>query len=241
MMVRDEEDVIGRTIGHLLAEGVDLVIVADNLSTDGTRDILEGFDDRVMILEDPTVGYYQADKMTRLAAMAYGEGADWVLPCDADEIFYDPAGATLAERFADADPRVGTVEIRGWDHIATRADIPGHPFDRITHRRPEYQTFPKVAFRAHPDAKLAMGNHSVECPGIVAHDLAYRHFQYRSLKQMTRKLRNGATAYEATNLPDYEGAHWRQGGNLTEVQLSVKWDELCSEEGLVFDPAPVKS
>ena len=46
-MVRDEADVIGTVCAHLLAEGVDRLIVADNLSSDDTRDILEGFGDPV--------------------------------------------------------------------------------------------------------------------------------------------------------------------------------------------------
>ena len=48
-MVRDEEDVIRSTVAHMLDE-VDAVIVADNLSTDRTREIL---DDLLALPVDP--------------------------------------------------------------------------------------------------------------------------------------------------------------------------------------------
>ena len=38
-MVRDEEDIIGATVRHLLGQ-VDAVLIADNRSIDGTRDVL---------------------------------------------------------------------------------------------------------------------------------------------------------------------------------------------------------
>lgn len=39
-MMRDEADVAADVIAHLIDEGVNGIIVADNNSTDGTREIL---------------------------------------------------------------------------------------------------------------------------------------------------------------------------------------------------------
>ena len=70
-MVRDEADIIAYTLRHLLEEeGVDHLIVADNLSTDDTRSILEGFPrSQVTILDDLEEGYDQSTKMSRPEAV----------------------------------------------------------------------------------------------------------------------------------------------------------------------------
>lgn len=243
-MVRDEADVIGHTIRHLLAEGVDHVIVADNMSTDDTRPILDELAESnpVTVVDDLEVGYFQDRKMTNLAHRAAEEfGAEWVLPFDADEIFYFNHG-TLAEFFDGCGPDV--VIMHGWDHVATYDDDPidDNPFTRITHRRPNPQRLGKVAFRYQPTCSLDLGNHDVRgVPGTRVRALHYRHFAYRSFEQMARKVRQGAEAYAATDLPNTYGTHWRELGSLDDETLFLRWSRLCEEEGLINDPAPVKS
>ncbi len=235
-MVRDEDDIIASTLVHLLSEGVDHIIVADNLSTDDTRTILDSCPiARVTVVDDTEPGYYQADKMSRLARMAYDAGASWVLPFDADEVWYWPH-STLAQFFAQC--RDDVIEAHGWDHICT--DLDGGNIRSISMRRPEQQPLPKVAFRAHPLARLHMGNHDVDRPGKRGGGLEYRHFQYRSYEQMRAKLRTGAQAYAASDLHPMYGTHWREGGALSDVELERKWADLCATDGLVHDPAPVK-
>jgi hypothetical protein len=38
---------------------------------------------------------------------------------------------------------------------------------------------------------------------------------------------------------ELHGTHWREGGALSDCDMAAKWDALCSEDGLVFDPAPI--
>lgn len=253
LMVRDEADVIGFTLAHLLAEGVDHILVSDNGSRDDTRRILDLYAEgrKVTVLDDPDPAYEQAAKMTRLAHMAHGMGATWVVPCDADEVIYSPDGRTLAEFLADCQADV--VEISGYDHISTAADDPciANPFLRITHRRPYAQKLPKVLFRATPSAALEMGNHGVTGVGTNrTGGLELRHFQYRSLDQAARKLRQGKEAYDATDplsfvglnyRRGYFGTHWSEGAAMDDTELAAWWVDLSSEDGLIHDPAPVRS
>jgi hypothetical protein len=241
-MVRDEADIIEPVLRHLLAEGVDRIIVADNISRDQTWDILHKLRDetgRVVVQFDAEVGYYQADKMSGLARTAQEMGAEWVLPFDADEVWYGVAPLSgkpcrLASALAEVPEDVTVIQAPGWDHIGAGPFSP--------YRRPHTQQMVKVAFRAHPDARLHMGNHDVDRPQrkSMAGPLAFRHFQYRSLAQMTRKLRNGREAYEASDIHPMHGTHWRSGGLKSDAELAADWAELCSEEGLVFDPAPLR-
>ena len=237
-MFRNEGDVAKRVVEHLLAQGVNAVVVADNGSTDCTRMQLESVRGAVEIIDDPEVGYYQSEKMTRLAHHAMWLGADWIVPFDADEVWYGEGGRTIAESLARCTADVAVAF--GYDHIARHDDPAGHPFDVIQWRRPHRQKLPKVAFRPHPTMKLAQGNHMVRHPGRIANDiLCYRHFQYRSLSQMTAKVRNGTDAYKATDLPEHEGAHWRRLAELSDDELEAEWLRLCSTDDLVHDPAPV--
>lgn len=231
-MARDEADVIAETVRHLYLQGIDHVIVADNLSTDGTGDLARDAGAEVTIDDDPR--YLQADKMTVLARRAAELGATWVLPFDADELWYWPEG-TLGEFFDQCSATV--VEAKCWDHVAT-GDIDSHPYAAITHRRTFPQTFPKVAFRAHPDARLEQGNHNVQRVGPRTGGLHLRHFQYRTFEQTRRKITQGAAAVDAAGLPAYSGAHWRALAGLSESDLRKWWDQLCAEPGLLEDPAP---
>lgn len=212
-MVRDEADIIESTVRHMLTQ-VDVVIVADNRSIDGTREILEGMP--VHLVDDPQIGYYQSQKMTNLAHMAREQhGADWVVPFDADEWWYSPAGriADVLETM-DSWPIV-TAEL--YDHVATGADPGGvPPVESIGYRRREPVPLPKVACRTASDLVIEQGNHGAhyDAPAPRAPGLVVRHFPYRSPEQFARKALNGAEAYAATDLPDDVGRHWREYGRI---------------------------
>lgn len=235
-MMRDEADVAARVVRHLLAEDVDRVLVADNCSTDGTGDLARDAGADVHL--DPELGYWQADKMTRLAQQAAAFGATWIVPFDADEVWYSLDGRSIRSWLTTCPYDV--VNAYGYDHIARLDDPAGHPFDAIRWRRPDHQPFPKVCFRPHPNMRIHQGNHGVDHPGRRTAGLAYRHFQYRSLEQLTRKVRQGAQAYELTTLPATEGAHWRALAGCTDAELAAAWDRLTSTSGLVHDPAPAR-
>ena len=250
-MVKNEQDVLDTVLRHLLAEGVDHLIVADNLSTDNTPHILndlEACGAPITVVQDHVLAYVQDSKMSRLARRAYEAGADWVLPFDADEIWYgvDPQTGEptrIADVLAQVDPEIQVIRAFGWDHIARGPDV----WADCRHlrfspwRRAETQKLAKVAFRAHPGARMHMGNHDVTLPGpSVIGPLAFRHFQYRSLEQMTTKLRQGREAYEASDVHPMHGTHWRAGGLKSDAGLAAEWAELCAEDGLIFDPAPIR-
>lgn len=240
-MVRDENDVIEAVLRHLVAEGVDRIILFDNLSRDGTSDTLARLETELplTVLLDEEVGFYQGEKTSRLARLAYEAGAAWVLPFDADEVWYAPNG-TIARTLASLPPEVDTLACGGWDHIVrTETDGPFSPW-----RKPAIQQLAKVCFRAGPDRVIDMGNHDVapRCPPEARRVgvLEYRHFQYRSLAQMARKLRNGREAYEASDVHPMHGTHWRTGGLWNDEEMAREWARLCQTPDLVMDPAPLR-
>jgi len=257
-LVKDEVDIIAQSVGWMMRQ-VDHVIVADNGSTDGTRAILDGMD--VTVVNDPHVGYLQSQKMSKLAEMARVAGADWVVPFDADEIHFCKGGITDGLMGLPDDILVSEAAL--FDHVATGMDPAGddNPVRRMAYRRAAQAPLRKVAVRAVEGVIIHQGNHSAEFPGVkhpasVTDLMQVRHFPYRSVEQFVKKVRNGAAAYAATNLPPEAGAHWRQYGQILEdrgvagiEEIFRTWfyrenplEELVihgeRQPALFFDPCP---
>lgn len=225
-MVRDEADIIGWTLDLMLSQ-VDHAIVADNLSTDSTRQILESFGDRVTIIDDREPGYYQADKMTGLAHRAGDMGAEWVIPFDADEAWYLPDLDAIDAAVVRTSPFV----------YVPQPDDPDdpNPITRICHRMTVPERQAKVCFRYHPAARLHMGQHDVDRPGHRVDAGSVRHYQYRSLEQVRRKVSNGVGAFNASDLSPRYGTHWRELDAFDDAALEAWWADYMGQP-VVFDP-----
>lgn len=232
-MMRNEEDVAGYVVRHMLAE-CDRVIVADNRSTDGTLAALASIgDSALMVVDEPQFAYHQADTMNRLAEMAHG--ADWIVPFDADE-WWDSADGRIADVLMPMIADATTTQT--WDMVPQPDDPPDpDPFARITRYRHgslwSRPTYGKVAFRPAPGRRLTMGNHSIagEVQPPVG-PLRLRHYPFRSFDQARAKLRHGREALRAAGSRPAEGFHWQQWGLYGDDRLRRWWAEWTNPEGL---------
>jgi len=93
-----QENTIAHTVQHLARQGIDAFLIADNGSTDGTADVLRSLakEHCVHVLTDSLQDYLQGTKMTILAELARRQGADWIVPFDADELWFAGEG-TVAD------------------------------------------------------------------------------------------------------------------------------------------------
>lgn len=246
MLVKDEVDIIGSVIAHLMTQ-VDSIYVMDNMSTDGTREILEELD--VVVIEDNEVGYYQSVKTTKLAHRAEEDGHKWVVPCDADEIWIPKTGETISDFLRSQDPDVQVVRGAILNHMPTCLDDKSDPdpVSRIRWRMKSQGKLPKVAVRTYRTLTIHAGNHSADY-GRLPHNHSYgllvHHFTWRDEDQYVKKIRNGLAAYAATNLPEDFGSHWRMWEGRDEDAMREHfqtWFYSTSPEDddLVEDPTPI--
>jgi glycosyltransferase involved in cell wall biosynthesis len=224
--VRNEVDIIGTTVTHLLDQGVDLVLVYDGMSTDGTRDVLDAFDGRVLMFDDPADHHRQPMLISRLARLAGASGASWVIPFDADEFWVTCAGDTIADALNALPDTARKLYARMYQH---------HGLDR---READPKPWPKVAFRPTLDVEVANGNHEVNIDGGIWGVLEVREVQYRSFEQFVRKIAERNETIDPS-LPAGEGAHHKRFAGWTVEQLEPVWAEMQARP-TILDPIPTK-
>src|SRR4028119_277959 len=118
LVARNEVDIIRTNVLYHLSLGLDRLLVVDNGSSDGTDRVLGELarDPRVRWTRDEGL-FYHGHIATELAREAYGEGADWVVPIDADEFWYAPGGDL---RGVLEQSEAGALGAAGW-HALQRA------------------------------------------------------------------------------------------------------------------------
>lgn len=245
-MVRDEEDIIEATVRRMAVE-VDELLIADNGSIDGTREILEALarDLPLTVIDDPEPGFFQARKMTALAALASERGADFVVPWDSDEVWWSPFGR-VADVLATWPYPLAAASL--YDFVATGVDRDeADPVARMRWHRVNPVELPKVAARTSLPVIIHQGNHGASYDAVALtldRPLVVSHYPLRSPEQMIRKARNGGAAYAATDLPEDLGAHWRGWSALSDDELhevfrTYYFSEAPERDGsLVRDPCP---
>jgi len=208
--VKNESDIIEAFIRHT-ATVVDHLVVLDNGSTDETRDILEalqrtGFP--LHIVDDPSPGYWQWMRMTRLMhefAVARYE-ASWILPLDVDE-FVVTTGPELRDLLG---PPTGQPRSILWrTYVPDPADQPDelNPARRIRYRLAEEAT-PREniivpdQLAKRRDVTITQGNHALWMDGhrVKPHPIegAYlAHIPVRSPAQFASKIAIGYLQYLA--------------------------------------------
>jgi hypothetical protein len=240
-LVRNEVDIIRTNVRYHLSLGFDRLLIVDNGSTDGTERILRNLDrnPRVCWIQEPGP-YRQAHVFTRLARRAFQEGADWVLPVDADEFWYAPRGDM---RGVLAATEASMLQVRLVDFVQRRSQKHSSS-DALLHmtRRParkiedqrekrklisankasyiELGRMPKVASRPSADIQIARGAHSVSgVEGTLEEtdELLILHAPLRSFED----LRNKAGLAERRRAP---------GENVLKPSWQTeRWERLESE------------
>jgi Glycosyl transferase family 2 len=229
LLVRDEEDILAANFDFHLFQGVDFFVVTDNLSVDGTRDIIEDYVRRgvAVCLHESNDDYSQfrwVTRMARMAALHYG--ADWVINNDADE-FWAAKGTfgSVKEALASIPSNVESLIVQRSNFVPVDEDDVGFFAERMTlcereSRSTDGLPLPlKVCHRGFGDIQVAQGNHEVRRAGVplpaVPGPLRILHYPLRSYRQFENKIIKGGAAYARnTELPLEVGSTWRNLHNV---------------------------
>lgn len=224
-MVRDEADIIGHSIRHLLHQGVDGVIVLDNLSTDETPAVLDRLaraERRVFQGTYELNEFHQGRVMSYLAHAAGQAGAEWVVLFDADEFWFAETG-TVAGYLASRDRKTDVVQAAV--HDAHPIDVNGIDLTSMNERvrLDERPASKKVAVRPRRWVWVDAGNHTALDLG-KAQDFGLRiaHVPYRNFNQYERKVTQGASALAAAG-DNVSGSHWRAESEAGPEFRRVEW------------------
>ncbi len=251
LLVRDEADIVSSNIDFHLDRGVDFIIATDNLSVDGTTDLLRTYEKRGVLhyLHQADDNYAQHRWVTTMARLACAEfAADWVINNDADEFWCPEHGdlkqvlnaiplscrSVAAKRvnflprpMAEGDFFADVMTVRDLQSLnALGEPLPG-----------------KVCHRAFADIEVEQGNHSVRrnAHALVAESapITILHFPMRSYRQFENKIVKGGAAYKRnTCLPREIGSTWRQlyevwqRGELQAHYQAAVADEESIQRGL---------
>jgi hypothetical protein len=221
-IVHNEDDVLRLCVDHLWAQGFDRMLVVDHKSTDGTADLLAELaraDPRIGVARYPLGGFYQSELMTTLARVVRRLGAGWLVPVDADE-FWFADGQSVSEflRAQSAD----VVQARRFnaipldDQLTTGTLVAFCPAPILR----------KVAFRPHPLALVAPGNHGVAQVGEVTTGLRIVHLPYRDPQRLLAKFRDGAQALEGTGVVPEFAWHWKAGSRWSGNEAEAMWQAM---------------
>ena len=262
-MVRNEVDVIEFCIEHHLAQGLDYIFICDNGSTDGTLEYLQNkseTDERVVLYKEPGE-FHQQSIINHLSALAYSNGCEWVVPFDADEIWF--SDETLKVNLSKiAEP---SVKIKLQDFIQSSSIISPKTdtYASVNWRLPddskqidlsdvingknsmiENPSFYKYIIRTSSDLDISPGAHEFtgqEKTYYEGNKFKAYHIPIRSYKALETKAEQGQRLIDA-GYNEWHGWHLQRYAKIQEAGLLMdEWKrnsqtdgKIVREDGTIF-------
>ena len=257
-MVRNEADIIRLNVLYHLASGIDRMLVVDNGSTDGTDRVLQQ-----LSLQDARVRWSRDDGpflpsrvMTKLAREAFEEGADWVVPVDADEFWHAPGGDL---RGVLEDAEAGVLKARAVNFIQRRSQgesspdalihmtgraaapvgPPGHAQSLVESGQIAFveKVYPqKCVCRPTAEVQIETGHHSISGangPRVRTEELLCLHAPMRSRAALAERIYSAGRASVAGRNPKQGRNRQRLAALQGESAIDGEWAANSYEDGFL--------
>lgn len=198
--VRNEVDILDHNLAYHLSHVVDHVIAIDNLSTDGSHQILEKYRDlgRLTLLTSDDESYSQDVWVKTMTAEAITWGADWVIHVDADE-FWWPEKDNLKSLLMELPNDVLAVSAPRYDFLPSIDSGLSVFKDLESINVVGNRIMGKICHRALPEISTSFGNHHALKSGIRLKTdslpVSVLHFPVRSWEQFENKIITQGQAY----------------------------------------------
>lgn len=257
---RNEADVIRPCILHQLGMGLDKILVIDNGSTDSTHKELYRLARQYPVKwrSEPDRDFLPGQMYTELARQAYSEGAEWVVPADADEFYYAASGNIRTALERETESASLSVSIVQFVQRRSQRETVPSGLLTMTMRVPEQKgaTLPeagemvlrneigfverllpqKIIARPSQNIEYSHGNHEVYNlpegyrPKKKTSELVSLHAGYRSLQSFTKKAEAGKRAAVGRN-PRQSKHKQRWADMLDAGQLEREWAANSYKDG----------
>ena len=250
-MVKNEQDIIEPFVRHNL-QFVDFLVILDNNSVDGTREILSLLmkeNDKVIVTDVASSAYAQSERMTLLMHSCQASlYADYFVFLDADE-FIDCKSREYFENCISKIPSGGYGKVPWKSYVLVPTDGASENIDpprsMSWRRRDEGEQWYKAVVRLDGlywhDLVVSQGNHSISSsdgrhvPSTVINDCFLNHYPLRSLNQFTAKCVVGWMAYLAKDPLATQkvargelGYHWYENFKMISAGASaLSYDMVC--------------
>ena len=253
-VVKNEADIIEAFVRHAAA-WVDLHLVLDDDSTDGTRAILLSLQAEGMPLRvfgDDIIGHIQQARSNRLTHIAAEDhSADWIIPLDADEFITGGDRSQLEVALAIHRGQTA-VTLPLHDYCVTTADdhTEPNPVLRTRYRRSAPSVTRKIliprAAALDPELTAGKGSHALyrdgtpqasaqlPAPWCLAH-FALRSPQHQLLRVVRAELQRLSRGQAGAGLD----VHYRLGYQLLSENPDWFFDTL-KQEPTAFVEAPLR-
>ena len=246
---------------HHFDTAIDEAVVVDNGSTDGTLEVLAELAEELPITLSSEEGHvYQGSRVTRMARYAAGQGADWVLPIDADELWVADGGS-FREILAEAPPDARALFVEVVNFVQRRDVLVARPGVLATMTMRPARTLgtpeeasslvctdaagwieiayaPKCVHRASPELSIGPGNHLSGVEGGRPTDrLACLHAAVRARSVLTLKADHGRREMEERS-PAEAAWHLKRWWQMTRDRtpdrpLDREWEALSYQDGAI--------
>lgn len=209
LLVRDEADIVGTNIEYHLSRGVSHIFATDNLSVDGTTDMLLEYQRQGVLTysREEAHTHDQSAWVTRMAVSAAQRfPSSIIFHVDADE-FWWPLNRSLPEALNDAFTHFdGVCAVQRANYVGPNLNVAAASFlERCRYRQKRSvnvlgSPLPgKVCHPASPSVWVDHGNHKAvlrdrESVTRPIDSVEVLHFPNRSLDQFVEKTMRGASA-----------------------------------------------
>jgi hypothetical protein len=229
LLVKNEIDIIKDHIEYHLPK-VDMLIVMDNCSNDGTFEYLESVkDDKLILLTQAAQNYNQSMWVTRMVNFAIRLKADWVINADADEFFVGDLKTVISKL---ANEGYNQIYPKGSMFYITDSKL--NSFKNMIYRDPLTVKYShdKVIHNVQGFVKVTPGNHWVEFLPIVKKSVIHTdeirifHYHVRSWQQFKNRYVNEFSEIKYPNM----GHVWQQRYNIYKEKGDAGLKEVFENE-----------